>query len=366
MENRTKIVVIGCGNISDIYIQNILNTFKGLDLMGVYDAVDQLAEEKTRKYGLAKRYRAFEEILSDEEVEIVVNLTPPLVHYETSEKLLSAGKNVYSEKPLGVNFEQGKKLLELAQKVGKTISCSPDVPLGASVQTIRNAIERGEIGRVIGASANLIKRGVETWHPNPDFLYQPGAGPLLDMGPYYLSALIHWIGPVREVMGMNGISFKTRTITSQPRYGQTITVNVPTYVNSLLRFSSSALGSFTATFDVYKASLPTVEIYGSEGTITAPNPNEFSGPIMIWKQDTQKFIPFENQFQYTGNSRGLGLADMASALRTGRKPRASAELGLHVLEIMDAINKSNDCKTSVALTTTCDKPEIMKTDGSLD
>jgi len=226
------------------------------------------------------------------------------------------------------------------------------------VQTARQAVEQGRIGRVIGASANLIKQGVETWHPNPAFLYQEGAGPVLDMGPYYLTALLHIVGPFRAVSAMEGISFPTRTITSQPHYGELIEVTVPTYVNTLLQFDCGALGTFTATFDVWKASLPFIEIYGTEATLRVGDPNRFGGKVEILHRDGTSEAVFSN-FGYDDNSRGLGIYDMAHAIRTGSISRVDARYAVHVLETMDAISRSAASGRQIQLETACGCPAAM-------
>jgi predicted dehydrogenase len=359
MRNRTGVGIIGCGTISEIYLKNLTGLFQEVEVLGVCDLDDSAAERRTHEFSLPNRYRSYDELLADPKVEVVLNLTTPRAHFATTAKAIAAGKHVYSEKPLGITFAEASELRRLAAAAEVRLGSSPDIPLGAGVQTCRKLVDDGYIGRVVGASANLIKRGVETWHPNPDFLYQPGAGPLLDMGPYYLSAMVQIMGCVAEAAGMSGISFPTRIITSQPRYGEIITVNIPTYVNSLLRFESGALASFTATFDVHRANLPYLEIYGEEGTLSAPYPNNFGGPIRLFRPNREEFMEIPSLFGYADNSRGLGLADMCKAIRSGRPHRASADLAAHVLETLDAIRESAESGSRIVVVSRCERPAPM-------
>lgn len=360
MEKIIGIGILGCGNISDIYLKNLTTVFHDVRVVGVCDVNAQAAEAKASAYGLPCRFADYDEMLSSEQVDVVLDLCPPLLHYEMNKKALLAGKHVYSEKPLATAYDQARELTKLAEDGGLLIGCSPDTVLGAAVQTCRKLIDGGLIGDVVGCSANLIKRGVETWHPNPNFLYQPGAGPLLDMGPYYIGALLQLMGRVRSVQGLSGISFPERIITSQPHYGEVIHVNVPTYVNAMLEFDSGALGSLIMTFDVHKAHLPFVEIYGSQGTLSVPDPNLFGGePILLYRAEKGDWLEMPQMFRYTENSRGLGLADLCEAIRTGREPRAGSRAALHTVEIMEKILQSAESGKRMQLESEYVRPEPM-------
>ncbi len=360
MNQTVGIGILGCGNISEIYLKNLTSLFHGVRVIGVCDVNDRLAEEKTAAYALPRRFHSFDEMLASDEVEVVLDICPPLLHYELNKKALLAGKHVYSEKPLAAEYAQARELVALAEESGLLIGCSPDTVLGASVQTCRKLIEGGLIGEVVGCSANLIKRGVETWHPNPNFLYQPGAGPLLDMGPYYIGTLLQLAGRVSAVQGMSGISFKERVITSQPHYGEIIHVNVPTYVNALLEFESGALGTLTMTFDVHKANLPFVEIYGAQGTLSVPDPNCFgASPILLYRPEKGEWLEMPLLFGYAENSRGLGLADLCRAIREGGGVRASAQAALHTVEIIESILASAQSGSKVKLESGYNKPAPM-------
>lgn len=360
MSEKVGVAVVGCGTISEIYLKNLTGLFKEVKVLGVWDLNPDAAKKRTLDYSLPRVYRDYAELLGDRDVEVVLNLTIPNAHFEVSQQAISAGKHVYSEKPLAVSLAEGRELIRLANAAEVRLGCSPDTFLGAGSQTCRKLIDDGYIGKVVGVSANLIKRGVETWHPNPGFLYQPGAGPVLDMGPYYLSALVNMLGCISEAVGMSAISFPTRFITSQPKYGQIIEVKTPTHVNSLLRFENGALGTFTATFDVHKANLPFIEVYGENGTLSVPYPNDFGGPIRLFRPETGNFTDFPPIFPYQENSRGLGLTDLCKAIRTNRPHRASAELALHVLECLEIILNGGQGGT---VSSRCPRPAPMARGG---
>ena len=359
MKDKLNVGVVGCGMIADIYLKNITTIFSDtMRAHGVFDRDEKLMRKRAAGYGVSHCYDSFEAMLADPDVDLVLDLCPPKAHYALNRQALEAGKHVYSEKPLAITYAEGADLEALARKKGLRLGCSPDVPLGALIQTARKLVEEGAIGQAVGASAHLIKQGVETWHPNPDFLYQPGAGPLLDMGPYYLTALLHIVGPFTQVSGMETISFPERRITSQPHYGEMIQVHVPTYVNALLRFDCGALASFTATFDVWSSKLPFLEIYGSEGTISISDPNVFGGTIELAGRDREwRKVPLA--FGYSENSRGLGAADLAQAILTGAPARADAQYAVHVLEAMEGISLSARTGACVSLKTMPGQPEAM-------
>jgi predicted dehydrogenase len=356
---KINIGIVGCGNIARTYVENIINRFSILELHGVFDRDIDVANSVLEGYSTRKVYSSYEELLQDKNIQIVLNLTPPLVHYETTSMALQSGKHVYSEKPLGVNFREALELSKLATEKNLFLAVSPDTFLGGGLQSCRKYLDEGVIGDILGCSAFLIKPGVESWHPNPNFLYQEGAGPLLDTGVYYLTALVSLLGGIETVAGMNRISFPTRTITSQPRFGQLIDVTVPTYVNGLLRFRTGALGVLTTAFDIQASQLPFIEIYGSKGTMSVPNPDAFGGKVEILHHGSDpEELPVV--FGYTENSRGLGLADMAQAILTGRAARADHHLALHITETMDAIIESNEREQFIHLTTDCNRPNPIE------
>lgn len=336
-----KIGIVGIGVISGIYLENITDTFKEIEVLAVCDLVREKAERATPKYGIPKLYDTMEELFADTEIDIVLNLTRPYEHFDVTYAALMAGKHVYSEKPLGATLGEGRKLVALAREKNLLIGGAPDTFLGAGIQTCRKMIDDGMIGAVVGASAFMVCRGHETWHEDPEFYYKFGGGPMMDMGPYYLTALVNLVGSVESVSGMSKKSFSTRTITSQPLSGTVVDVDVPTYITGMMRFDNGAIGTIFTTFDVYTAEVPHIEIYGSHGTLSVPDPNTFGGRVRLYRPGSNELKEIPLLFQYEENSRALGLADMAKAIQSGRTPRANSSLTYHVLEIMTSIEESS-------------------------
>ena len=359
MNRAYRIGVVGCGMISETYIRNIQEMFSDtLVVRGVYDRNSEKAQKRAEQFALPCCYCSLQQLLEDSQIDIVLDLCQPASHFDVNLQALEAGKHVYSEKPLAVSFTEGARLVAFAREKGLRIGCAPDTALGAMVQTARELVDAGAIGRMIGASANLIKQGVESWHPAPDFLYQPGGGPLMDMGPYYLTALLHIAGPFAQVEAMDAISFLTRRITSQPRFGEEIRVRVPTYVNALLKFREGGLATFTATFDVCSSRLPFLEIYGETGTLSLSDPNCFGGRLEMARPG-EAFAPIPLRRPYTANCRGLGLRDMAAALADGGSSKVDGTYALHILEVMTAISDSAGDGVRRMLTTSCQRPTAM-------
>lgn len=356
-----KVAMVGVGAISGIYLQNITQVFKELELIGVCDLIRGRAEQAAAEYHIPKVYDSVEEVMADPEVEIVLNLTRPYEHYAVTKAALLAGKHVYTEKPLGATLEEGLELVALAKEKGLQLGGAPDTFMGAGIQTCRKLIEDGYIGTPVGAAAYMVCRGHESWHPDPAFYYQFGGGPMLDMGPYYLTALINLLGGVKTVTGMTRTSFPTRTITSQPHYGEVVQVEVPTYVTGIMEFASGVIGTIFTTFDVYVAQVSRIEIYGSEGTLSVPDPNGFGGEVRLFRAGSNEFKEIPLLFGYPENSRGLGLADMAKAIETGREFRADSNQLLHVLEVMTAFQRSSEQKRHIDIQTVYHRKPPMKT-----
>ena len=364
-----RVGFVGCGNICDIYMSNIIEVFKDLKITGVTDLVPERAHSKASEYGIKKVYKDMHELLSDPDVDIVLNLSRPYEHFTVTMAALTANKHVYTEKPLGVLFGEAEKIMALANKKDLQVGGAPDTFLGAGIQTCRKLIDDGFIGDVLGASAYMVSRGTESWHPDPEFFYKYGGGPMLDMGPYYLTALVSLLGPVKTVTGMTKASFSERTITSQSLYGKVITVDVPTYVTGLMNFHSGVIATIFTTFDVHAAKVPYIEIYGSEGTLSVPDPNFFDGPVRLFRAGSEGFAEIPLLFEYHENSRGLGLADMAKAIENGRKARASGELMLHINEIMTGFEKASEERTFIDIQSFAERPapmEIPKLIGIFD
>lgn len=348
--------IIGCGNISDIYLQ-AGGKFPIFDIKACADIDLARAQAQAGKYAI--RAMRVEDLLADPSIDIVVNLTIPGVHAEVDLSALYAGKSIYSEKPLALDRASGRQVLEVARAAGLHVGCAPDTFLGGGLQTCRKLIDDGVIGQPIAATANMICHGHEHWHPNPDFYYQPGGGPMFDMGPYYLTALVSLMGPVSRVSGSTRTTFAERAISSQPLAGQTITVNVPTHVVGLLDFACGATATIVTTFDVWSSTLPWLEIYGTEGSLRLPDPNTFGGPVYVRRGRETEWREVELTHGYAQNSRGLGVADMAYAMRNGRAQRASGELAYHVLDIMCAIHDASNEGRHILLQSTCAQPAAL-------
>lgn len=365
--SKVKVGVIGCGTISKIYLE-VARTMEILDVVACADIMPERAAARAAEFGLSKAL-SVEDLLADPEIEVIVNLTIPRAHGEVGLAALEAGKSVYNEKPLAVSREDARRMLDLAAKKGLLVGGAPDTFLGGGLQTCRKLIDDGVIGEPVAAVAFMTNHGHESWHPDPDFYYQPGAGPMFDMGPYYVTALVSLIGPVRRVTGSARITFPERTITSQPRNGTKIQVNVPTHVAGVLDFANGAVGTILTSFDVWAANLPRIEIYGSAGSLSVPDPNTFGGPVRVWKPATKEWTEAPLTHGYTKNSRSLGVADLAQALRSGRPHRASGELTYHVLDVMHAFQDASRANRHVELASTCERPAPLPVglvEGTLD
>jgi predicted dehydrogenase len=351
---KIRVGVIGCGVISGNYFEG-MQTFEILDVVACADLDRERACEKAAQYGIP-RVCSVEELLADPTIDIVLNLTTPGAHTEIGMAAIKAGKSVYNEKPLAVTREDARELLDTAYARGVLIGGAPDIFLGSPLQTCRKLIDDGWIGQPLAATAFLLNHGPEHWHPDPAFYYQPGGGPMFDMGPYYLTALIMLLGPVRRVAGLTKLSYPERTITSRPHYGQKIPVMTPTHVTGLLDFASGAAATMITSFEAWATELPDIEIYGTEGTLSTTNPSYFKGPVRLRRAGECEWHTMPLIHDYTNMGRGIGVADMAYALRSGRPHRASGDLAYHVLDIMHAFHESSDEGRYIELTSTCSRP----------
>jgi predicted dehydrogenase len=363
MTAKTKIGFIGCGNVSDLYFK-VAQSFENLEVAACADIDLPRAKAQAEKYNL-RRACTVEELLGDPFVEIVVNLTPPGAHARIARQALESGKSVYNEKPLALERREAMELVELAERRGLQLGGAPDTFLGAGLQTCRKLIDEGAIGEPVGAAAFMLGHGPEAWHPDPDFFYQPGAGPLFDVGPYYLTALITLLGAVRRVTGAARISFPERMVGSGLKRGEKITVRTPTHISGLLEFSTGPVATLVTSFDVWKSDMPFIEIYGSEGTLSCPDPNTFGGPVRMWCIGTQAWEDVPLVPGFVKNTRSLGVADMARAMQTGRQPRASGRQAYHVLDIMHSILEAARDGCHRELFSGFERPEAFL-DGKLD
>jgi len=363
----TSIGIVGCGNIAPIYFE-AGRTFDILEIVACADLVPERAQARAKEFGVPKACTT-QELLADPDIRIVVNLTIPVAHGTVALAALEAGKCVHNEKPLALARADGRKMLALAGEKRLLVGGAPDTFLGAGIQTCRQLIDEGRIGEPIGATAFMLCHGHESWHPDPEFYYKPGGGPMFDMGPYYLTALVNLMGPVRRVTGSARATFAERLITSQPKSGTRIAVEVPTHVCGILDFASGAIGTITTSFDVWAAEHPCIEVYGSEGTLSVPDPNGFGGPVRLRRPGDKQWQDVPLTRPYAANSRGIGVADMAYAMRSGRPHRASGRLAYHVLDIMHAFHDASTSGRHVDLESTCDQPAPLPAgleEGTLD
>jgi predicted dehydrogenase len=356
MEN-VKVGIVGCGNISGIYIENLTNKFHNVDLVAVTDADMEKAKQVEDEHNIPAI--TFDEMLLNPEIDIIVNLTTPQSHFEVNQAALQAKKHIYCEKPLAITREDGLKTIQTAKESGLLVGCAPDTFLGGGIQTCIKLINDGWIGRPIAATAFMMCHGHESWHPDPEFYYKVGGGPMFDMGPYYLTALISMMGAVKRVCGSAGITFPTRTITSEKKYGSIVDVEVPTHVAGIMDFSSGAIGTIITSFDVWAAELPRIEIYGSEATLSVPDPNTFGGPVRFKSHRSAEWQEIPLTHGFADNSRGVGVSDMASAIRAGRVNRASGDLAYHVLDLMHAFHDASSSGNYINILSSCEKPDPL-------
>ncbi len=357
--------VIGCGNISVAYMR-LAPLFKGIEIRACADLDKAAAKARAEEFKI--RAETVEGLLASPDIDIVVNLTVPAAHYDVSRAALDAGKHVYSEKPFVLSLREGQDLARRAAKKGLRIGSAPDTFLGGAHQQARHLVDTGAIGKVTSGTAHVLSHGMEHWHPNPDFFFKPGGGPMLDLGPYYVTNLIQLVGPVRRVCAVTSMASPTRTITSKLRAGQKIKVETPTTIHAILEFHNGATITLGTSWDVWAHGHANMEIYGEEGTLFVPDPNFFGGELRMTRQSkpVAKLPAFNHPFSVANgkdgsgrpmaNYRTVGLADMALAIIEGRPHRCSLELALHAVDVMTSIMKSGETGRFVTIATTCDRP----------
>ncbi|MEI8407458.1 MULTISPECIES: Gfo/Idh/MocA family protein [unclassified Kribbella] len=350
--------VIGAGVISDAYIKS-MQSFRDLAVVAIGDLRPEAAKEKAEQYGI-EAHGGPEAVLSNPDVEIVVNLTIPIAHVEVALAAVAAGKHVWSEKPFSLDQESGLKLLSTAQDAGLRLGCAPDTILGPGLQESRRIIERGEIGQPLTALTLMQSPGPESWHPNPAFLFQEGAGPLWDIGPYYLTTLVQLFGPVAAVAGLGSKSREKRTIGSGPLAGTDFDVTVPTHVSAIARFESGQSSQSIFSFDSPLPRAGVVEITGSEATLAVPDPNRFDGEIKIRRRGAEDWETIANT--EASAERGTGVLDMARAIRENRPHRATGALAFHIVDVMASITDSIDTGAFVDVTSTVEVAAILPDD----
>lgn len=362
---KVKVGIVGCGAISGAYFPAVKETFKDiLELEACADMMPERAQKAAAERGC--RALTVPQLLRDPTIEIVINLTVPKAHAEVAIKALKAGKSVYSEKPMAVTRRDGEKMMKLAREKGLLVGGAPDTFLGGGIQTCRKLIDDGAIGKPLGVVANMLCPGHEHWHPSPEFYYEAGGGPLFDMGPYYLTALVNLLGPVKSVSGTASITFPTRTISSEPKKGKVVTVETPTHICGVLEFANGVTGTLNQSFDVWMHSNPMLEVYGTDGSIAVPDPNGFGGTPRLCSRSmgwVWSDVPLTHMDKL---GRGTGVADMALAMRTGRPARAGGDLCLHVLDIMQSFLDAPAKRRVIDLKTTCERPKALQPNGNAD
>jgi predicted dehydrogenase len=367
MAKTLGVGIMGCGNISAAYM-SLAPQFKGIEVRACADVMASAAKARANEFGL--RAETVDGLFDADDVDIIVNLTIPAAHYEVSRRAVDAGKHVYSEKPFVLSLKEGTELAKAAARKKVRIGSAPDTFLGGAHQLARHLIDNGSVGKIVSGTCHVMGHGMEHWHPNPDFFFKPGAGPVLDIGPYYITNLIQLVGPVKRVMAMSSTPSPMRTISSQPRAGEKITVETPTTIHAVLEFENGAIITMGTSWDVWQHKHTSMELYGEEGTLHVPDPNFFGGVVTFTQRDkpVNKLPKWEHPFSVpnqkhpqgaVANYRTAGLADMALGIIEGRPHRCSMELALHSVDVMTSILKSGETGKAVDVKTHCERPEPL-------
>lgn len=366
MTDKLRIGVMGCGNISTTYFK-FVPLFKDIEITGCADLNPEMAKIRAEEYGVTAMKPA--ELLVSKDIDLVLNLTLPNAHFEVSLAAVKAGKHVYSEKPLVLSMKDGTALKKAADAKKVRVGCAPDTFLGGAHQRARKAVDDGLVGKITSGTAIVMSHGMEHWHPNPDFFFKPGGGPILDLGPYYIANLINLIGPVKRVVALTSKAQKSRTITSQPRAGQKIPVKTPTNIQALLEFANGATVSLIASWDVWAHRHSNMELFGTEGSLYVPDPNFFGGEVLSTKRNGEAEtlpawdhpfgIPNQDNHGPVANYRAAGLADMAAAIKGKRDARCSLDRTLHGVEVMTSILASGESGKFITMKTTCTRPKAL-------
>ena len=358
--------IVGCGNISERYVKGI-SRFPLLKTLGCADMYQEAADKLSASTAISA-YPSVDALLDDPGVDVVVNITSPVAHAEVSFAALKAGKHVYVEKPMGATVAEGRRMIEAAVAAGRVLGSAPDTFLGSSAQTARAAVDKGVIGEPIGAVGFVTHSKAETWHPDPTFLFKPGGGPVLDLGPYYVTALGNLLGPVASVAGLSRVGAPVRTVSAPGRRVDKITVEVPTHAVASLEFASGALATMMFSFDVWDHHLPYLEIYGQEGALGLFDPNKYDGPVVTrghhdseWATLPPVFPPSAEPGSPEQFMRGPGVVDLVRAL-DGAPHRASAALALHVLEVLQAVETASQTRQSVGIESRVERPATVPAD----
>ncbi len=368
MPGKVSVGIVGCGAVSAQYLSNIPK-FPILKVVAISDLIRERCENRAREFNLdGVRICTTEQMMKDDSVEVILNLTWPKAHVPVGMQAVRAGKHHFSEKPFGISLKEGARLYDAARKKDLTLGCAPDTFLGAGIQTARKLIDDGAIGRPVAFTAFMMGRGVETWHPNPPFYYAPGGGPMMDMGPYYLTALFNLFGPPKRVAGLASIAIPERLITHRnkdgtpgPMFGQKIAVTTPDHVCGSIEFENGVVGTIVTSFATYFPNhdpQQPITVFGSKGTLRVPDPNAFDGPVHLRLEGQSDWTPVPHAF-LDGYGRAVGLADMCTAIRAGRMHRANAHQAFAVLETMQAFLDSSAKGKTIAIKTPYERPAPM-------
>lgn len=375
-----KVGILGCGNISSTYVADIQRFYRDLQIVACANRSPEKAKALAEQFGIPRACTP-EELLQDPEVELVINLTPPQSHVELNKQILSSGKHLFSEKPFAPTLEQAQEVAALAKEKGLLAACAPDTFLSSGLQSMRFYLDAGLIGKPFFVTANMTTFGVETWHPDPTAFYKKGAGPIMDMAPYYLSAIVSLLGPIESVAALSAQPADTRLVYAGALAGSRIPVETPTHYTAILKLCSGVVVNLNMSFDIYKSNLPMLEIYGDGGTLAYPDPNFGGGTPKVYRkeqyletvwQDNPESRARKEAFRdlpelyprVKDYSRGIGVLDLAKAIREGRSPRAGMDLVLHVTEAMEALVASANTGSFYRMTTTCSRPEPIAPGGS--
>jgi predicted dehydrogenase len=348
--------IIGCGTIVGAYLAT-LPRLHAVKLVAAADIESSRAEAVARLHPGVRALRVAD-LLADDQVDIVLNLTIPVAHAEVALQAIGAGKSVYGEKPLAATTREGRAILDAASAADVRVGCAPDTVLGTGIQTARKAIDNGLVGAPISATATLATPGPEPWHPNPDFYYVPGGGPLLDMGPYYISALVTLLGPVASVVGAASHTRTSRTIGSGPRQGERIPVSTDTHVTGVLVHTAGALSTIFMSFDAVRSTSAPIEVHGESGSLVVPDPNRFDGEVRLRRLGATDWEALPISAGYVESSRGIGLEDMANTPAT-QEPRAGGKLAFHVLDVMESLLVSAHEARTITIESRCERPPAV-------
>lgn len=352
-----EVGLIGCGNASRLYLEGA-KQFPFVRFIACADSISERARITAETFNIPKSCDVAH-LLADPRIGVVLNLTDPQSHAEIGIAALEAGKHIYQEKPLAVELDDARRISEIATEQGLRIGCAPDSFLGAGLQTCREIIDQGLIGEPVACTAFMMCHGHEDWHPRPEFFYRRGGGPMFDMGPYYLTALVNFLGPIAGVAAFAKMHSKERSITRHGLHGNMIKVEVPTHVAGTMDFHCGVIGTIIMSFDVWDSNLPFIEIYGTDGTLSVPDPNTYGGPIRLFRSGGSSWIDIPITRLFASQSRGLGLADMIYGISHGLNHRATGDLAYHVLEVLHCFHQSALSGKRIALASSCARPDPL-------